>query len=206
VRWGVGPIPESGAFEPKQAGWGSLREPNPWLMQLLALPLGILTGLALALAFVRWTPMQWTHVTGLGVAAVLLLAIPVHELVHALLHPGGGRTDRTLLGFWPRAGVFYAHYEGEMSRERFLATLVGPFCVLSIVPLAVATLGVARGELAYLAILNGFGACGDLLGFLIALAQIPAGATVRNKGWRTYWRMPAVPTHQSLARISHRPA
>lgn len=199
MRWGLGPIPEDRGFTPARGGWAAVREPNPWLTQLLALPIGIGTGFGLALAFGAWTSVQWLHVSGVGLVAVLLLAIPVHEAVHAWLHPGGGRTDRTVVGFWPRAGIFYAHYEGEMSRARFLATLAGPFVALSILPLALALAGATRGELAYLSILNGMCACGDLFGFLVVLVQIPPGVTVRNKGWRTYWRRPALRMNESLA-------
>jgi hypothetical protein len=30
-------------------------------------------------------------------------------------------------------------------------------------------------------------ACGDLLGVLLIVSQIPREATIKNQSWRTYW-------------------
>jgi hypothetical protein len=32
-------------------------------------------------------------------------------------------------------------------------------------------------------------ACGDFVGFALILFQVPRAATVRNQGWRTYWKL-----------------
>jgi hypothetical protein len=45
--------------------------------------------------------------------------------VHALVHPMAGRSPHSILGFWSSLG-FYAHYDGEMSRNRLVAILLMP--------------------------------------------------------------------------------
>mgnify|MGYP003578868581 CR=1 FL=1 len=52
--------------------------------------------------------------------------IPIHELIHAFASPSFGTSDGTLPGIWPSRLLFYAHYEGEIARERFLGVLAAP--------------------------------------------------------------------------------
>lgn len=119
----------------------------------------------------------------------------VHELIHAVVHPMAGRSSHTVLGFWPSRILFYAHYDGELSRNRFVAILLMPLFVISIVPLVVAALvGASSGWVAFASSFNALMACVDILGAGLLLFQIPATAIVRNQGWKTYWR-----EHEKLA-------
>ena len=43
MRLHYGKIPEDESFLPKQAGWTPLREPTPWIAQLISLPIAILS-------------------------------------------------------------------------------------------------------------------------------------------------------------------
>lgn len=122
-----------------------------------------------------------------------LLSFPcivvVHELVHALVHPKAGRSEHSILGFWPAGGFFYANYDGELSRNRFLAILLMPLLVISIVPLLVsAVTQVSSGWVAFVSTFHAFLAGADLLPAGLVLSQIPAAGIVRQKSWRTYWR------------------
>ena len=47
--------------------------------------------------------------------------VVVHEGIHALVHPMAGLSPHSILGFWASLG-FYAHYDGEMSRNRLVAS------------------------------------------------------------------------------------
>ena len=95
----------------------------------------------------------------------------------------------------PSTGV-YAHYDGEMTRNRFVAILLAPLVVISFVPLLVAAVAQASwGWVAFISAFNAFGACLDILDAGLVLFEIPATAIVRQPGLRIYWReheMPAV--------------
>ncbi|MCD6050494.1 MAG: hypothetical protein K0Q55_1897 [Verrucomicrobia bacterium] len=115
MRFHVGPIPESPDFIP-DGSWKALREPSPWMFQLLALPIGIGTGLLFLFLWSRLTPLN--DVASDGSIGLFLLnfagIVVVHELLHALIHPGNGLHRASILGLWPAKILFYAHYDGEM--------------------------------------------------------------------------------------------
>jgi hypothetical protein len=192
MRFIRGAIPEAADFAPHTGGWRPLREPSPWLAQLLSLPLGLAIVLAVMFAWLSIAefsaPNGWSLLVSI---LLLLLLIPVHEAIHIALHPGHGTCASTIVGFWPKKLLFYAHYDDELARNRFIAILVAPFLVLTVAPVMVCViLAVTPFSLVSLTVVNGCASCMDLFGVLLVLAQIPSGAIVRNKGWRTYWRSP----------------
>jgi hypothetical protein len=163
-------------------------------MQVAAIPFMILGGVTVALAFQGLTPVS---LEGYSVSRAILLFIlfilPVHEMAHALLHPGGGASNRTTVGVWPGRLLFFAHYEGPMSRNRFLAILAAPLILLSLAPLVVATVfEVQWWALGVVSFLNTVAASGDIIGIILIAAQVPRDAIVQNKGWRSYWRLAEV--------------
>ncbi len=215
MRFHYGAIPEAGDFEPEDEGWLSIREPSPLLLNLLAVPTaflmaGLIIGL-LSLVYEGGEVVIWRSDEGdssatqvLLILAVILASIPVHELVHALTHPHFGLSSKSILGFWLSRGLFYAHYEGEMSRNRFLAILAMPFLILSLLPVAVmAFIGSLApmnipSNLGFVAIINSMFAAGDALGFALLLSQVPSAAVVRNKGWKSFWKYRASGVAQRL--------
>jgi hypothetical protein len=190
MRFQIGSIPETPDFAP-DASWRPMREPTPWVMQFLALPIAILVAALTTLLWFTITPLEIPR-EPLSVPAFLLLfasIVVVHELVHAAVHPKAGRSAYSILGVWPSRLLFYAHYEGELSRNRFVAVLLMPLVVISFVPLlAAAAMQVTSVWAAYISVLNALAACGDVLGVGLILFQVPATAMVRNQAWRTYWR------------------
>jgi hypothetical protein len=196
MRFHLGAILGSPDFVP-DASWRALRQaPSPMFENLLALPIGVVAAATVA--------ALWFFVTPLGDIApsmslpTFLLLLPglvvVHELIHALIHPRAGLSPHSILGFWASLG-FYAHYDGEMSRNRLVACLLMPLLILSVVPLLVsAVTQVASGWVAFVSAFNALCACVDLLLAGSVLFQIPATAIVRFKSWRIYWR-----THDTLA-------
>ena len=192
MRFVHGPVPEDPAFQPIEEGWKPIREPDPVLMQVLAVPVMILTGWILFNVIKFATVMSWREVMG-SILLSFLIMIPFHELVHALASPSFGMTRQTAIGIWPSKLLFYAHHEGALSRRRFLIVLAAPIMLLTLLPLLLCV--IFRWDLpgiAALAFANGLGAAGDLLGLILVTAQIPGGSTVRNKGWRSYWKPPIV--------------
>lgn len=189
MKFSLGRIPEDATFSPEEGGWTPMKEPSPWLAQLLAVPIGGATAVALLFLWASSVARprleaDWRWVIGWAVAMVVL-----HEMIHAALHPRMGTSPHTTLGFWPSRLMFYAHYGHALSRNRFIAILLGPFVAISLVPLIVSIpAGSAPLGLALISVLNGLLSCADLLGVLLLLVQVPKNAAVRNKGWKTYYR------------------
>lgn len=192
MRLHCGPIPPALDFS---AGppWQPLREPSPWIFQLLAVPIALLVAAAMISAWFLLTPLENPKATAslLAIGGAYLGLILVHELTHAACHPRAGMSPRSVVGFWPSRCMFYAHYDGELPRNRLLVILLMPLLVLSVLPLLVAIVfQITSGWLAFLSVVNGVSACGDLLAAGMFAAQIPAAGILRNQGWRTYWRLP----------------
>lgn len=194
-----GAPPQSGDFQPLEQGWSGIREPGPIAVQFLALPVAFLVFIFMAGVIDRSVPRQVLSAVRqdfplMPILLALLVCIPAHESIHALSHQGLGRSSKTVLGIWVSRGLFYAHYEGAMSRNRFLWVFAAPFVLLSLAPLAlIAAFGRWLGSngvffLALLALVNGVASSGDIIGMLLVAAQVPHQAKVRNKGWRSYWK------------------
>ncbi|HOC58078.1 MAG TPA: DUF3267 domain-containing protein [Verrucomicrobiota bacterium] len=190
MRFHFGAVPTSPDFAP-DTSWKSLREPSPWLAQFIGLPIGAVTAALIAVLWGKLTPL-WDAPFTMTPWVFLLLCggIPVvHELIHAATDPMGGRSEHSIVGFWPSRLLFYAHYDGELSRNRLVAILLMPLFVLSILPLLLAmAMQSAALWIAFVSAYNALSSCVDLLGAVMVLYQIPASATVRNQGWKTYWR------------------
>ena len=189
MKFHCGAVPDAPDFSP-DAAWRPLREPSPWVMQLFAIPLGIVACIVVALLWRFLTPFRDVSFNSPGILVIFLVAIiPIHELLHAAAHPRGGVSASSILGCWPSRGLFYAHYLGELSRERFIAILLMPFLVISFAPwLVCAILSRSPALLVFISMVNALFACGDIFAVGLLLFQVPSGATVRNKGWRTFWK------------------
>jgi putative zincin peptidase len=204
MRFHLGAIPEGPDF-PSEASWRPIREPGPLLMQFCALPLGLIAFVAVGWCWARL--VTWSFIPssapgmGLLFAALFFLSMPaiivVHELIHAGVHPEFGKSPATVVGFWPSKLVFYAHYEGELSRNRFLAVFLMPFLVITILPLCIVLVlglpsGLGTALVAWCSTWNALLACGDLFGAALVAFQVPPRAIVRNHGWRTFWKLPTI--------------
>lgn len=192
MRFHLGAIPSSPDFAP-DASWQPLRQPSPWLALLAAYPIGIVAAGLVAMLWLAFTPFRLHDVTsGMSLRGFLVSfagMVVVHELIHLVVHPMSGRSTHSIVGAGgPTTGV-YAHYAGEMSRNRLVAILLMPLVIISFVPLLVAAVAqVSSGWVAFISVFNAFGACADMLDAGLVLFQIPATATVRCRGLGIYWR------------------
>jgi hypothetical protein len=202
MRFCVGVPALNDDFQPERDGWIKFREPSMLVFWLRALPVAAVTvvGLFVAVGSVAdtsakvvirtsdvtiWQIVLVGFLTLLGFLAVLV----VHELIHLLIHPKHGRTRDSIVGIWPRAFVFYAFYDNEMSRNRFLLMAALPFLLLSLCPVLLFWIvGKVVLWLVFVALVNGIGSCFDLLVIGMVLAQVPRKAFIRNNGWTTYWK------------------
>ncbi len=160
-------------------------------MQVFALPIGAIACVIVAALWIYCTPVTINPVANPTLLILCLISlIPVHELAHALIHPGLGLSRQTVIGFWPSRLIAYAHFDGKLSRERFLMILAMPVVVLSLLPL-LCCLVLKHGSvtLAFFSSLNMLAAGGDLFGIGLLLWQVPRKATVLNEGWKTYWKV-----------------
>ena len=206
MRFHYGAIPEVDDFQPESEGWRAIREPNPILLQVMAVPAALALVLAWMLLIFLFLMLRGTSfefptsnisftLSLVTFLLILLLIIPLHELLHALSHPGWGLSAKTIIGMWISRGLFYAHYEGVMSRNRFLLISVTPCLVLGVLPAVV--WGIFPGgwwsadmsqNLLFLSLTGTLAASGDFVGAVLMYLQIPNSAIIRNKGWRTYWK------------------
>lgn len=162
-------------------------------MQLLAAyPIGMVAAGMVTVLWLAVTPFQLQDVTSMSWRGFLLsfagMAV-VHELLHLVVHPMSGRSPHSIVGAGgPTTGV-YAHYAGEMTRNRFVAILLMPLVIITFVPLLVAAVAqVSSGWIAFISVFNALVACLDTLDAGLVLFQIPATATVHCRGLRIYWR------------------
>lgn len=190
MRFHLGAIPSSPDFVP-DAPWRSLREPSPWPEKLLLLPVSVVAAAVVAALWFLVTPVR-DIALAMSWRAYLLsfpCIVVVHEFIHVLVHPMAGRSARSVLGLWPAGGFFYANYDGELSRSRYVAILLMPLLVISFVPLLVsAAARVSSDWVSFVSIFHAFLAGADLLPAGLVLFQVPPSGIVRQKSWRTYWR------------------
>lgn len=124
----------------------------------------------------------------------LLLFIPLHELGHAVLHPGFGLSSQTIMVVWPTRLRFGVYYEGCMTRRRWLVMRCAPLVCLSLVPLLLTPFQVVPVSFALetflqvLILVNAIGSGGDVIAAIWVLFQVPAGAEICFRGGKAYWR------------------
>ena len=196
MRLHLGAIPDE--FTPDES-WRPIREPGPLVMQAFALPIGLAVAFLVGYGwYLLETPTSLHFQQGQSIPFLIgvLLSMPalvvVHELLHAIVHPRLGFSRDSIIGAWPSRMLFYAHYSGPLTRDRFLLVFAMPFLIITVLPLAVAATGVLppywKLIAAWFSIWNALFACGDVFGFFLILAQVPRRAILQNQGWRTYWK------------------
>ncbi len=191
MRVSLGPPPLDPAFDP-QPPWRPLREPRRIVFViLLAVPLGLAAAVGFAILAFFLAP-SGAFVLALDDPVVwlaLLLLVPLHEGCHALALPSSLASPALVVGFWPRTLLAYVHYQGELTRTRFLVVALCPLMLLSVLCLAAIRFVPPLETFAFaLGLFNAVGAGGDLLATALVLAQVPRNGRLRNQGWYTYWR------------------
>jgi len=192
MRFMLGPMPENSQFDPKAEGWTSLREYGPVKIQLIAIPVVVFVGLLFELAFwlagANVSPLQNIRNVPIGLG-IMPGIIPIHELLHLLCFPCFGLGEKSIVGFWPKMFIPYVHYDGILSKKRFVLIASCPFVVLSITPLLISFI---KPDIALVIVavsyLNCLASGVDLISIFLLVKQVPSGAVVRNNGLHSYWR------------------
>ena len=178
-------------FLPEEQGWHALTRPS----RIAAIPLAVAAGFALflgvSLAFYYFASVRLQRPTEPFLLALFIPLVPIHELLHALVHPGLGKSSKTYVGFYLPRLAFYSHYSGERTRARFLAGALAPLVVLSVIPLVLCmAFHLQLPTVAWVSSLNAAVSSTDVMTALILLFRCPRGAVVltdQNKAW---WRIP----------------
>ncbi len=191
MRFHRGNLPNEHRACPENEGWQELPPIRVKRLQNYGLLVGC-GGMLLVSVVLRGAI---TPSTIWGTLAVLLLAVPLHELTHALSTPGLGLTDRTVIGWQRDKGLLlpYMYYDGIQPLWRFLFTGVTPTLLLTVLPLIFILFApldrALRADLGFLAVFNIAIAGGDLVNFVWVLSCVPLRAIVQLNGWSLMWRM-----------------
>ena len=201
MRLHIGKVPPDPEFHPEVDGWRKFREPKMSVFWLFAIPMSAVMVIAtfILIGSVGDTSATITvrpDTTGsqitlfvLAVVGLFVGVLIVHELIHLVAHPSFGTSNHSVLGVWPQAGVCYAFYGGELSRNRFILIIALPLVTLTIAPVTSFWItGKVHMWLAFVALVNALGSSFDLLVILMVLHQVPACTIIRNNGWDTYWK------------------
>ena len=189
MKFIIGPMPEDEDFEPEKSGWTFLKEPRPSTLFLIALFLAVLSGLETTFLWVTLTPVKFARLNPLYALLAVPCIIPLHELIHALVLPVKQDRYRTFFGFWPARFAFYIHYTGPISRTRYMTISIFPYLLLSILPILIcASLQTTSYAVAYAGIGNSFACGADFATFLIILLRVPPNTTLRQQGYKTWWK------------------
>jgi hypothetical protein len=179
-----GPIIDSPGFAGSVA-WRPLREPDPGLAQVLSLPIALTVSTAVVVLWAVLTPFTDPKLDPQSLVATLVVLVPLHELTHAVAFPQSLRSARFTLALWP----WRAHYDGEVSRIRYVTILGMPLVVISVVPALVsAMLGSVSHSVALISLLNALVSSGDVLAGILVLAQVPPEAVIRIRGSVIVWQ------------------
>jgi hypothetical protein len=151
---------------------------------------GILIGAA---TFVFWIlvrpafPLDFA--AGSEVVGVAIAVLLVGLSLQAVAHPGYGITSKSMLGFWPKRLTPYIYFSEDISRRRYLFSLLFPFAFLVITPLAGAIIFDSRsGWPAFVSCLGGLAFGPNILLALPALLQVPPTARLAGRGFQPFWR------------------
>ena len=194
MKFQLGPAPDNTAFADTSA-WTKVRMPEIRRWQLIACPIAVMN-MAIVAGLWLWRTPAWGHLRSMhwpipisGFILTLVLVLLCHEFIHALLHPQAGDSSQSIIGFWPSRMLLYAIYNGAVTRQRYLVTLLMPFVTLSLVPVILAALlDQYTFWLAYATVLNAFVSSGDILETLTIFKQVPTNATMTRSGWTSYWQ------------------
>jgi hypothetical protein len=202
VRILINPLLSVASPDPVPAGWHLIAQPKP----AVALGISILAGLALPfLPFLLLSLQAWLlpraqapqteTIPWWTLFPVLFVSVVMHELLHLLLHPGGGLSPQSLVLLWPRKLQLGVYYEGFMPRTRWLAMRLAPLVGLTAVPTLVLLVAYPyeisffwRQFAVMVILVNSLGAGGDLVASVLVARQVPRDGEVGNWNGRACWR------------------
>jgi len=130
------------------------------------------------------------HISAVG-AFLFLLAIPVHEVLHAICF---GKDAEVEMYFAPKALAAFVVSTHPVSKARFIFLSLFPNVVLGWLPLLIWMLlpynAAFSNHLFAFAIFGALAGVGDYLNVFNAVCQMPKGSIQQMSGFNSYWYMP----------------
>jgi hypothetical protein len=132
----------------------------------------------------------------------LIVCIVVHELLHLVFHPAGGRSDQSVVLIWPQRLQFGVYYAGFMTRTRWLVMRLAPLIALTLIPTLFLLLAYPS-QLSFfwqqfvvlVIVVNGLGAGSDVVASIIVARQVSAQAEIGIWHGRACWRTTELRTY-----------
>jgi hypothetical protein len=199
MRFHFGSIPESNDFNPEAEGWQTIREPDPKTIQIIGIPVSICLLLLWAFFIIGFglphpldipfpPPEELFKIFSLGLVMVIPVAL-FYLFLGILALPKGGLTSNTIIGYCPQKRSLYTHYEGAMSRHRFILVILTPMLLLGVLPLLLMPVyPTVISSLIYISFWGVLISGSNIFGLWLILYNVPGDTVIRNKGWKTYWK------------------
>lgn len=191
LQFRLGPPPDSLSDEELASGeWRRVPYLPLWALQLLALPVGLLMAALVLMLWMLLTPrVDLRFAPGEQIALAFFVILLAGMLLEILLYPGMGLTNQSIFGFWPSRLTPYTVHTAKITKRRQVATLLMPFVVLAVLPLALATyLRYSSGWLVFYSC-----AAASMFGLNIFLAlpywRLPSKSLIACRGFNPYWRV-----------------
>jgi hypothetical protein len=199
MRFHNGPVPENPDFHPETEGWQDIHEPSSIALQLIGIPV-VFSLLVLWAVFILLLVLP--HPLSiklpkdaefiklcLWLAILVIPMIPLHLFLQTLAHPKWGLSSNSIIGYWPARGWFYSHYDGALSRNRFITVFLTPVVATCVIPMLL--IFIFPTWLNALLLFSFWGVVMSTTNIVITcliVYQIPPFTIVRNKGLKTYWK------------------
>ncbi len=202
MRFIVNPRTPAGIPQSLPEGWSLIRQPKPQLALMTAIAAGLglpvipfmLIGLESWL-FPSADTRPYVTIPVWTLVAVVPVSVVLHELLHLLGHPGGGRSPRSQVLVWPRKLQIGVYYDRFMPRSRWLGMRLAPLFGLTVLPALLLLAAYPflidffwQQFIIMVILVNSLGAGGDLVAALIVARQVPRGGEVGIWQGRACWR------------------
>ncbi len=145
--------------------------------------------------FPRGSPSNEETIPWWIIFPVLLVCVVTHEFLHLIWHPGWGRSARSRVLIWPRKFQFGVHYDGFMTRSRWLVMRLSPLVGLTLIPTLFLLLAYPsdlsffwQQFIVLVILVNSLSSGSDLVASIIVAHQVPAQGEIGIWNARACWR------------------
>lgn len=187
MKFQIGEYENGDSFDPcDKSKWHQLKEPGIILAQILGIPIAISVLGLIYIYMINYTYVKGIYLNLKDIVIAFIIIIPIHEILHSLAFPN---FKQTIFGFIPKGLVSYSFFEGEISRNRLVISLIFPFIILTILPtIGLSFIRIKNNFLYVIIIINAVASYVDILAIFVLLLQVPKSTYIKNIGNRTYWK------------------